>query len=236
MSDKLPCLAFTIDQLPSAMWLRKEMTINTTSKALAVLRFRLNRSICDFIIKSELPGAPFWLFYRAFDILVHIACFILKIFNLRGNYPVLTHYAGSENSPSFHFQKKSYSDLQSFPTATSYTNRTAYYQQRGVFSGLIFFTSLHLCLCGVWHQLLLVYISRVGLCEWGERSGGESTSTDPGTLCKPCQDQVQMQTLFSVQLCRKLPSVLFLCRNQEHKLCPPHWGKQRCHGKTAHLH
>lgn len=167
------------------MWLRKEMAINTTSKASAVLRFRLNRSICDFIIKSELPGAPFWLFYRAFDILVHIACFILKIFNQRGNYPVLTHYAGSENSPSFHFQEKSYSDLQPFPTATSYTNRTVYYQQSGVFSGLIFFTSLHLCLCGVWHQLLLVYISRVGLCEWGERSGGESTSKTPAPYASP---------------------------------------------------
>lgn len=85
----LPC--FTIDQLPSVMWLRKEMAINTASKARAVLRLQLNRSICDFIIKSELPSAPFWLFYRAFDILVHTACFVSKIFNLGGNYPVLAH-------------------------------------------------------------------------------------------------------------------------------------------------
>lgn len=52
------------------------------------------------------------------------------------------------------------------------------------------------------------------------RSAGEWTSTDSSTLCKPCQDQVQMQTFSSVQLCRKLPSVLSLCRNHEHKLCP----------------
>lgn len=97
------------------------MAINTRSKPSAVLRLQLNRSICDFITKSELPSAPFWLFYRAFDILVHTACFVSEIFNLRGNYPVITHYAGSENSTSFYFQKKSYSDLQSFSTATSYT-------------------------------------------------------------------------------------------------------------------
>lgn len=97
------------------------MAINTRSKPSAVLRLQLNRSICDFITKSELPSAPFWLFYRAFDILVHTACFVSEIFNLRGNYPVIIHYAGSENSTSFYFQKKSYSDLQSFSTATSYT-------------------------------------------------------------------------------------------------------------------
>lgn len=150
------------------MWLRKEMAINTTSKPSAVWRFQLNRSICDFIIKSELPSAPFWLFRGAYDILGHTASFIQKIFNLGGNYPVLTHYAGSENSTSFHFQKKSYSDSQSFPTATFYTNRTVYWQQCGVFSALIFSTSLHLRLCVVWHQLLLVYTSCVGLCERGE--------------------------------------------------------------------
>lgn len=69
----------------------------------------------------------------------------------------------------------------------------------------------------------------------GERRAGQSTSTEPSTFSKPCLDQVQVQTFFPAQLCRKLPSVLFLCRNQEHKLCPLHWVKQRCHGKTPHL-
>lgn len=52
--------------------------------------------------------------------------FIMKIFNLRGNYPVVSNYAVSEKSTSFCFKKENYLDLQCFPTSTSYMNRTVY--------------------------------------------------------------------------------------------------------------
>jgi len=91
-----------------------------------------------------------------------------------------------------------------------------------------------ICLHVMWHQLLLMSTFCAGFCE-GERNRGEKATSDPSTMCKPCQDQDQVKTqaFFSVQLCRKLPSVLFLCSNQEHKLRPLHWMKQRCHGEIS---